>query len=70
MFQAQQHPTAGAIVAVRPTTLFARTPAELALPAPTLGEHSVAVLQEAGFSATEIDALQADKIISTKEISA
>ena len=70
LFQAQLHPTAGAIVAVRPATLFARTPAELALPAPTLGQHSVAVLQEAGFSATEIAALQADKIISTQETSA
>lgn len=67
LFQPQQHPSAGAIVAVRPTTLFARTPADLALPAPTLGEHSVAVLQEAGFSATEIDALCVGKIISTKE---
>ena len=67
LFQPQQHPTAGAIVAVRPTTLFARTPAELALPAPTLGEHSVAVLQEAGFSAAEVAVLQADKIISTQE---
>jgi formyl-CoA transferase len=67
MFQPQQHPAAGAIVAVRPATLFARTPAELALPAPTLGEHSVAVLQEAGLSEAEIDALCAGQIISTKE---
>ena len=67
LFQPQQHPTAGAIVAVRPTTLFDRTPAELALPAPTLGEHSVAVLREAGFSAAEVAVLQAEKIISTQE---
>jgi len=67
LFQPQQHPTAGAIVAVRPPTLFARTPAELALPAPTLGEHSVAVLQEAGLSAAEIHTLVAGQIISTQE---
>jgi crotonobetainyl-CoA:carnitine CoA-transferase CaiB-like acyl-CoA transferase len=67
LFQPQQHPSAGAIVAMRPATLFARTPAELALPAPTLGEHSVAVLQEAGFSAAEIHTLRASQVISTTE---
>ncbi|MBL8349807.1 MAG: CoA transferase [Burkholderiaceae bacterium] len=70
MFRPQQHPTVGPIVAVRPPTLFGRTPAELALPAPTLGEHSAAVLQEAGFTAAEIAALRAGAIISTKETDA
>lgn len=67
LFQPQVHPSVGPIVAVRPPTLFARTPAELALPAPTLGQHSAAVLQEAGFSADEINALCAQHIISTTE---
>ena len=44
-----------------------RTPAELALPAPVLGEHSAAVLAEAGFTADEIATLQAQHIISTPE---
>ena len=67
LFQPQQHPTVGPIVAVRSTTLFARTPAELALPAPELGEHSAAVLAEAGLSAPEIQALFDQQIISTSE---
>ena len=70
LFQPQQHPSAGAIVAMRPTTLFGRTPAELALPAPMLGEHSAAVLREAGFSADEIDTLRAQRIIPPLEITA
>jgi crotonobetainyl-CoA:carnitine CoA-transferase CaiB-like acyl-CoA transferase len=70
MFQPQQHPSVGPIVAVRPPTLFGRTPAELALPAPTLGEHSAAVLQEAGFTEAEIAALRERLIISTKETDA
>ena len=67
MFQRQQHPTVGAIVAVRPATRFARTPAELALHAPELGEHSLGVLQEAGFTPDEITALRAQNIITVPE---
>ena len=69
MFQPQQHPSVGPIVAVRPATKFARTPAELALPAPELGQHSAAVLREAGFSADEIAALRRLHIIPTPETS-
>ena len=57
MFQRSQHPSQGAMLQVRPSTLFSRTPAELALPAPLLGEHSAALLQEAGFGDGEIQAL-------------
>lgn len=68
LFQRQHHPSVGPIIAVRPPTRFSRTPAELALPAPELGEHSAAVLREAGYSAEEIDALRdADIIITTTE---
>ncbi|MDO9284222.1 MAG: CoA transferase [Aquabacterium sp.] len=69
LFQPQVHPSVGPIVAVRPSTLFARTPAELALPAPTLGQHSAAVLREAGLSEAEIQTLLAQHIISTTETS-
>ena len=58
LFQHSSHPSQGEIVSLRPTTLFARTPADLALPAPLLGEHSQALLQEAGFTGPEIEALQ------------
>ena len=54
-------------LAVRPTTLFGRTPADLALHAPTLGEHSAQVLAEAGFSADEIGHLQSKHTITTTE---
>ena len=63
LFQPQQHPTVGPILAVRPTTRFARTPAELALPAPELGQHSAELLREAGFSADEVSALRDAGII-------
>ena len=67
LFQPQVHPAVGPIVAMRPTTLFARTPADLALPAPTLGQHSAQVLQEAGLSAVEIEALCLSHILTLPE---
>jgi formyl-CoA transferase len=67
LFQHQQHPSEGPIVALRPATRFARTPAELALPAPRLGEHSAAVLREAGFAEEEVAALKAAHVITTPE---
>ena len=70
LFQQQQHPAVGPIVALRPPTRFGRTPASLDRHAPTLGEHSVQVLQEAGFSADEIAALRRDHTITTTETTA
>lgn len=67
LFQPQVHPTVGPMLAVRPTTLFSRTPAELALPAPTLGQHSAQLLQEAGLSAAEIDSLCRQNVVFTPE---
>lgn len=64
LFQPQQHPTIGPIMAIRPTTLFARTPAELALPAPELGQHSAELLLEAGLSADEVGALFDAQVIA------
>jgi formyl-CoA transferase len=59
LFERVEHPTEGPIYSIRPPTLFGRTPAELASPAPTLGEHTDEVLREAGLDDAEIDALAA-----------
>jgi crotonobetainyl-CoA:carnitine CoA-transferase CaiB-like acyl-CoA transferase len=67
LFQHSEHPSEGAIVNVRAATRFGRTPAELVLPAPLLGQHSLAVLHEAGFDADETAALLAAGVISSTE---
>lgn len=59
LFERQQHPQVGPMRAIRPPTRFARTPAELARPAPVLGEHTEAVLREAGLADAELAALRA-----------
>ena len=51
LFQQQQHPVVGPMVAMRPPTRFGRTPASLDRHAPVLGEHSTELLREAGYSA-------------------
>ena len=63
LFQRGVHPSEGPIVAVRPPTKFARTPAALRLPAPTLGEHNDEVLREAGYDDAQIAALKAKKVV-------
>ncbi len=51
LFEPLEHPTQGATLTVRPTTLFARTPASIRSSAPHLGEHSFECLVEAGINA-------------------
>lgn len=63
LFQPTQHPTVGKMVSIRPPTRFARTPAELRLPAPEIGQHSIEVLQEAGLDQADIDALVGEGIV-------
>jgi crotonobetainyl-CoA:carnitine CoA-transferase CaiB-like acyl-CoA transferase len=45
----------------RPAARFDRTPAGIAGPAPRIGEHTLTVLTEAGFSPSEIEAMQASR---------
>ncbi|MBL8380632.1 MAG: CoA transferase [Burkholderiales bacterium] len=58
LFQTQEHPSEGRIVAMRSPVRFSGTPAVLARHAPRLGEHSVEVLREAGIDAEWIESLR------------
>jgi crotonobetainyl-CoA:carnitine CoA-transferase CaiB-like acyl-CoA transferase len=57
MIEEHEHSVAGRIRQPRPAARFSATPARMRRPAPMLGEQSREILEEAGFSATEIDAL-------------
>ena len=59
-FQPMDHPSEGAIRLTGIPGRWSETPPAITAHPPRLGEHSVEVLREAGFSETEISALCAD----------
>ena len=59
-----RHPHAGDIRQARDPARFDRTPTSFASLPPMLGEHTGEVLSEAGYSAEEIAALRAAKVIA------
>lgn len=58
------HPRAGAMRQPRPAARFEATPAELRIPAPTLGEHTDSVLDEIGVDQPELDAMRGAGIVA------
>nr|WP_306455572.1 CoA transferase [Sphingopyxis sp. JAI108] len=63
MFETMDHPSEGKTRFVRPAARFERTPMSVRLPAPSLGQHSRAVLDDLGYSAEVIEKLARDSVI-------
>ncbi|WP_043334519.1 CaiB/BaiF CoA transferase family protein [Belnapia moabensis] len=63
MFEEHDHPSEGRIRMAKPPTKFEKTPANIRRLAPRLGEHTVEVLKELGFSTEEIEDMQTRKVI-------
>ena len=61
-FESALHPTEGLLRKIGTPTRWSRTPAAARGHAPRLGEHSVEVLREAGYSGQDIAALIADRV--------
>jgi crotonobetainyl-CoA:carnitine CoA-transferase CaiB-like acyl-CoA transferase len=59
-----EHPHAGPMRQPRPAARFAATPASLRLFAPMLGEHTDAILAEAGIAAADRDVLRQSGVIA------
>ena len=62
-FRTMDHPTEGKINLTAPPMKFSETPAEIRTLPALLGEHSVDVLRDAGYSEAEIAELLADGVI-------
>jgi crotonobetainyl-CoA:carnitine CoA-transferase CaiB-like acyl-CoA transferase len=54
-------PTLGTVRQARPAARFDRTPSRIGGPAPRIGQHTDAILAEAGYSDTEIESLKASR---------
>ncbi|HTY77755.1 MAG TPA: CoA transferase [Candidatus Bathyarchaeia archaeon] len=63
MIVQQDHPRAGRFTTMASPVKLEKTPGTIRTGAPALGEHSRDVLQESGFTAAEIEALAAQRII-------
>ena len=61
-FQIHDHPTEGLINLTAPPVKFSETPADIRRLPANLGEHSVEVLQEAGYSEGDISDLLAEGV--------
>jgi crotonobetainyl-CoA:carnitine CoA-transferase CaiB-like acyl-CoA transferase len=61
LIETLEQPVLGTVRQPRPAARFDRTPARIAGPAPRIGEHTLTILTEAGFSPDEIEAMQASR---------
>jgi crotonobetainyl-CoA:carnitine CoA-transferase CaiB-like acyl-CoA transferase len=65
LIELMEQPTLGTVRQARPAARFDRTPAHIAGPAPRIGEHTDAVLKEAGYSTAEIEHLKSTQAAKT-----
>jgi crotonobetainyl-CoA:carnitine CoA-transferase CaiB-like acyl-CoA transferase len=62
-YRMDEHPSEGRIRTVMPSVAFSRTPSTVRQLAPRLGEHTIEILTEIGYSNEEIEALRADAAV-------
>ncbi len=57
----------GGVVQPAPAPRFSGTPGEIVRQPPEHGQHTAEVLTEFGFTASEIDALRSERLITNRE---
>ena len=65
MIATLDHPSEGKIRQARPSARFSDTPAEIRRMPPRLGEHSRAILREAGFTEQDVASMIEKKVVGT-----
>ena len=65
LVQVRQHPTEGDYRYIRDPVIYSQSSTELRLHAPRLGEHSVELLGELGYSEETISNMVADGVVTS-----
>ena len=68
MFTSYHHKKYGEVSTVSPVVKMSETPPKITRPAPLIGEHGYEILEEFGYSSSEIEKFENDKIISVERI--
>ena len=61
LIELMEQPSMGTVRQPRPAARFDRTPARIGGPAPRIGQHTDAILAEAGYADHEIQALKTSR---------
>jgi crotonobetainyl-CoA:carnitine CoA-transferase CaiB-like acyl-CoA transferase len=67
MIATLDHPSEGKIRQARPSARFSDTPAEIHRMPPRLGEHSRAILREAGFTDEDVASMIEKKVVGISD---
>jgi crotonobetainyl-CoA:carnitine CoA-transferase CaiB-like acyl-CoA transferase len=68
MFTKYSHEKYGEVNTVSPVVKMSETPPKITRPAPLIGEHGYEILEEFGYSTSEIEKFESEKIISVERV--
>ena len=69
MFSSFNHEKYGEVSTVSPPVKMSETPARISKPAPLIGEHGYEILEEFGYTVSEIEEFEKNKVITVERIS-
>ena len=69
MFSSFNHEKYGEVTTVSPPVKMSETPARISKPAPLIGEHGYEILEEFGYTVSEIEEFEKNKVITVERIS-
>ena len=69
MFSSFNHEKYGEVTTVSPPVKMSETPARISKPVPLIGEHGYEILEEFGYTVSEIEEFEKNKVITVERIS-
>ena len=69
MLSSFNHEKYGEVTTVSPPVKMSETPARISKPVPLIGEHGYEILEEFGYTVSEIEEFEKNKVITVERIS-